>query len=129
MKRKALKIIIILISIILIGVLLFVGIRYVRYKDLIGEYTLVEGTSSEMNLKLNLFSWHTGKKENLECDLWGCKGYDEGPIYYLKDDRIYFRYDKHNVYSTKVEIKKDKKNLYIIYKDKNNKVKEKYKRK
>ena len=69
------RVVFVLISIIVILSLL-VGIRYLKYCNIIGEYEVSEriGIDNTKKLKLNLFSWSLGEEKDLKCDLWGCNG-------------------------------------------------------
>lgn len=111
------RVVIVLISIVLI-ISLLVGIRYFKYRNIIGDYEVREGIGIDntKKLKLNLFSWSIGEEKDLKCDLWGCNGYQNGSYYETKNNKIYLRF-KDGVLESKIEIKDD--NLIIddvIYK-------------
>lgn len=118
-KRTVLIILIILGSIILIFSSI-IGIRYIKYRNLIGEYELIEQNNTEgllTPLKFNLYSWNQGNKEDLKCDLWNCSGYEHGIIYYTKGDNIIFKYDRTNSIKYKYKIEKRNNEIYLILKD------------
>ena len=111
------RVVFVLISIIVILSLL-VGIRYLKYCNIIGEYEVSEriGIDNTKKLKLNLFSWSLGEEKDLKCDLWGCNGYQNGYYYETKNNKIYLKF-LDGVLESKIEIKDD--NLIIddvIYK-------------
>ena len=105
------KVIFVLISIVVILSLL-VGIRYIKYHNIIGEYEVIEGLGIDntKKLKLNLFSWSLGEEKDLKCDLWGCNGYQNGYYYKIKNNNIYLKF-KDGVLESKLEIKNN--NLII----------------
>ena len=121
MKKK----ILIGISIIFATILLIAGsivlVRYFKYKDFFGTYKLVEGENLD-KLKLNLYDWTIGNKEDLECDLWNCDGYEHGNKYIVKGEKIYFYFDSHGVIIHNYELKKNDGNIYLILRSDNSEV-------
>ena len=60
-----------IIVVIVIVTSLMLCLRFLKYRELIGEYELVQGEEKD-KLKIGLYNWSKGKKEDLECDLWNC---------------------------------------------------------
>ena len=102
--KKILKILGCILLIVFLVVISLLVFRYFSYKDFIGKYELVDA-KKESSLELNLFSWNIKSSEKIECDLWNCTGYREG-FYYIKKDKIYFKFGKYNVYITKFAMKR-----------------------
>ena len=117
-KKKKIVIIISVIVVILLCIFIPISIRFVGYKEFIGEYELAEGRGLP-NLELNLYDWSFGKEENLKCDLWNCDGYEHGMLYEVDGNNIIFRFDKHSKLKYNYEIVKEKGNTYLILKDSN----------
>ena len=116
MKKVVKIIIIIVVSIIIIGLSCTIIPRYIQYGKYIGTYEIVEG-DSESPLVLGLHSWSIGKKENQKCNLWGCSGYSHGNMYYIKNGKIKYKYDKNRSYETNIEYAKDGKDTYLVFTD------------
>ena len=118
MKRK----ILITIFILFLFIILITGtallVRYYKYKDFIGTYKLVEGEYLD-NLKLNLYDWSLGNKEDLECNLWNCEGYKSGSNYVVKGNKIYFYFDSYGLAIYNYEIKEDEGNKDLILRSDN----------
>lgn len=122
MKKKIILIILAIVSLIIITIGIVIGTRYIQYKNIIGEYELVEGEGLK-TLNLNLYKWSFGKKEDLDCNLWNCSGYERGTKYIKEDNIIIFRYDKHKKIEYYYSIKKENNNTFIILNNDNEKLK------
>ena len=59
-----------------------------------------------------------GKKEDLNCDLWNCNGYNHG-TYEIKGNKIEFHNNKKSYISYEFEVKKEINQTYLILKEKN----------
>ena len=105
------RVVIVLIGIVVI-ISLLVGIRYFKYRNIIGDYEVREGIGIDntKKLKLNLYSWSIGEEKDLKCDLWGCNGCQNGYYYETKNNKIYLKF-KDGLLESKIEIKDD--NLII----------------
>jgi hypothetical protein len=119
MKKKRIKILIILIVIVLLSLTIPVGIRFIKYAKIMGYYYLVDGEGYK-EMHIGFKKWSMGRLEDRKCDLWGCSGYESGNNYYIKDNKLYFYYDRHSVFDTKHEIIEDSNGFYILLKDRNN---------
>ena len=117
MKKISFKKALIVLTIIIFIIALIVGVRYLKYNKFIGEFVSDSGDA----YKFNLFSWShdEGKNDGKTCDLWNCNNHN-GPIYYVKGDRLYIRYDKNSLFDTKYKIEeKDNKTYLYFYSDSN----------
>ncbi len=120
MKNPIIRISLIILCLALLLIICNLSIRFFKYINIRGTYEQIEGSFIEEELKLNFFSWTIGKKEDLECDLWNCTGYEKGNMYYIKDGYLYLRYNKHGVReAVQINIKKENKITYLIIKEKN----------
>ena len=115
-KKNALLVIFIIILIIAICGASIVLTRYNKYKSIMGTYELVSGESNSP-LVLDLYKWSKGNKDDLKCDLWNCSGYTEGTIYYIKDNVIQFRYDKHGSYDEPYKLYYENDETYLVFTD------------
>ena len=112
MKKK------IMIVLTIIGIIFFissiiVGIRYEKYKNILGEYQPM--SESDENLKLELYKWTRGRKEDLKCDLWNCEGYSTGK-YEIKGTKIIFHLNSGYIdCDYKLEKENDKTILVLDY--------------
>ena len=118
MSKMKKILIVLMIIFILLCIFIPIAIRFISYKNFIGEYELTEGRGLP-NLKLNLYDWSFGDKENQKCDLWNCEGYERGKLYIVEDNTIVFRFDKHSKMKYDYELKNEKGNIYLILKDDN----------
>ena len=91
-KKRALLVVFIIILLIVIIAAALLLTRYSKVKHLMGTYELVEG-NQDTPLVLGLYNWSMGKKEDLKCDLYNCKGYKDGSMYYDNGKVIQFRFD------------------------------------
>ncbi len=121
--KKIVKISSYILVIILLIIAFVIGYRFFKYKNLIGKYQLVTTLEKDDYLELKLFSWNRGNIKDQECNLWGCSGYEKGVIYYIKEDKIYFKFDKYNVYVVNFKIKNDKEKKYLILEEESKKEK------
>lgn len=114
------KIYIVMISIvglILISLSCYYGYRYIKYKDLIGHYELVEGYG-EKEMEITLNTWAQGRKEDLKCDLWNCSGYSHG-TYETINNKIKFKIGDIGYITYEYEMVKEGNEIILILKDSN----------
>lgn len=117
------KKIIIIVIILIVSTTALVGIRYIQYNELLGEWIPindVENYENDLygNYKFTYFGNFThGNIENKKCDLWGCNGYEDGTykIYNENGKKIIkMRFEKHSIYYVEYKIVKEDKNIYLI---------------
>ena len=119
MKKKIFIIIVALIVIVIV----ILGIRYFQYREILGEWLLVnniENVENDLygNYKFTFLGKFThGKIENRKCGLYGCSGYEDGTYKIRKENGkkiIKMWLDKHSTYSMEYEIIKENNNIYLV---------------
>ena len=113
-KKRALLVVFIIILLIVIIAAALLLTRYSKVKHLMGTYELVEG-NQDTPLVLGLYKWSMGKKEDLKCDLYNCKGYKDGSMYYVNDKVIQFRFDKYGYIEKPYKITTEGEDTYITF--------------
>ena len=115
--KKIIKPLLIIIVFLILLLLCFLGYRYIKNHSIIGKYELIEGYD-EKNLNIHLLTWNKGNKDNINCDLWNCTGYEHG-TYIIKGNKIEFRFSSKSYISYDFEIKKENDRVYLILKETN----------
>ena len=108
------KVLIILILITIIGLVFRLGFRYTKYHSFIGTFYSDSGDYYQFNL----YSWKYGSDgtNKQECDLWNCN-IESGHFYYIKEKKLYLRYDKKSVFITSYKIEKKNNKTYLYFYD------------
>ena len=114
MEKRIVKVSIFCLELLFVIIMTLICFRYFKYRELIGKYKLVDDEVTGDTLQLKLFGWSRGNKDKLKCDIWGCSGYEKGTIYYVKNGKMYFRFDKYNLYVVDLKIEEDKNKTYLI---------------
>lgn len=117
-KENIKKFVSISIALIVIILILISSIRYIKYREILGYWTLEEKDEKAFtcgNLKFDYFGNYTcGNIENLSCDLWICTGYDSGK-YKITKENGKKRIKMSSYYlDLDYEIRKEKNNIYLI---------------
>ena len=115
------KIVIIIITLLIISVI-FAGIRYFRYRELLGEWVMTNDTENYGNdlyspYTFNYFGKFTmGNIENKKVSLWGTTGYYDGTYKIVKKDGRKTIEMKllTGSYSVYYEIMQEEDNTYLI---------------
>ena len=110
-------IIISIVVLILISFSCYYGYRYIKYKDLIGNYELVEGYGEE-EMEITLNTWTQGREEDLKCDLWNCSGYSHGTYKTVKN-KIKFKISDIGYITYEYEIVEENNEVFLLLKNSN----------